>query len=50
MAIAWILHHKEITSALIGASRIEQIDDIIKIIEHDAFSDEELKKIDDILK
>ena len=49
MAIAWILRHKEITSALIGASRIEQIDDIVKIIEHEAFSDEELKNIDDIL-
>jgi L-glyceraldehyde 3-phosphate reductase len=50
MSIAWILHHKEITSALIGASRIEQIDDIIKAIEHETFSDEELKKVDDILK
>ena len=49
MALAWVLRHKEVTSALIGASRIEQIDDAVKATKSAAFSSEELKKIDDIL-
>jgi L-glyceraldehyde 3-phosphate reductase len=50
MAITWIMRHKEVTSVLIGASRTEQIDDIVKTLDHPALSAEELKKIDDILK
>ncbi len=49
MALAWVLRHKEVTSALIGASRVEQIDDAVKATKSAAFSSEELKKIDDIL-
>jgi L-glyceraldehyde 3-phosphate reductase len=50
MAVTWILRNKEITSVLIGASRTEQIDDIVKTLEQDELSTGELKKIDDILK
>jgi L-glyceraldehyde 3-phosphate reductase len=50
MAIAWVLRKPEITSALIGASRVSQITDVVAALEKTAFTDEELQTIDDILK
>lgn len=49
MAIAWVLRLPVITSALIGASRVEQIEQIVETQSNLNFSDEELKKIDHIL-
>ena len=49
MAIKWIMRHEEITSVLIGASRVEQNDDVVKTLEQDPLSESELKKIEDIL-
>lgn len=49
MALAWVLRHKEVTSALIGASRISQIDDAVEAISGEPFSTDELKRIDSIL-
>lgn len=46
MAIAWVLKKQRITSALIGASKPEQVVDCVKAIDHLAFSDEELAEID----
>jgi L-glyceraldehyde 3-phosphate reductase len=50
MALAWVLRHNTVTSALIGASRVEQIDDAIGTINHLEFSSEELQQIEMILK
>lgn len=50
MALAWVLRHEIVTSALIGASRVEQIDDALGAINHLDFSQEELDKIETILK
>ncbi len=50
MALAWVLRLKEVTSALIGASKVEQIDDAVKALDNLSFSPEELKKIESILK
>jgi L-glyceraldehyde 3-phosphate reductase len=50
MALAWVLRHKTVTSALIGASRVEQIDDAVGTLKHLDFSSEELGKIESILK
>ncbi len=49
MALAWVLRHNEVTSAVIGASKVGQIDDAVKAAGSPAFSQEELKKIDSIL-
>lgn len=49
MALAWILRDGDITSVLIGASRSSQILDNIGMIGNTAFSEEERKKIDEIL-
>jgi L-glyceraldehyde 3-phosphate reductase len=49
MAIAWVLRHKEVTSALIGASRTAQIEDAIGALANRTFTSEELQSIDEIL-
>lgn len=50
MAIAWVLRHPGMTSALIGASRVSQIEEIVATQTNLSFSSEELTAIDDILK
>jgi L-glyceraldehyde 3-phosphate reductase len=50
MAIAWVLRHKEMTSALIGASRVTQIEDAVGALKNTSFTKEELQKIEQILK
>ncbi len=48
MALKWVIKDDVVTSVLIGASRPGQILDNIKVIESAAFSDEEIRKIDEI--
>jgi L-glyceraldehyde 3-phosphate reductase len=50
MALAWVLRHPGMTSALIGASRISQIDDAVGALANLAFSADELEKIDAIVR
>ncbi len=47
MALSWVLRDDVVTSALIGASRWEQIAECIGALEQTAFSDEELAAIDE---
>ncbi|WP_293741362.1 L-glyceraldehyde 3-phosphate reductase [uncultured Pedobacter sp.] len=49
MALSWILKDNRITTVLIGASKPEQITDSIKALDNIAFSEAELKLIDEIL-
>ena len=46
MAIAWVLRDERVTSALIGASRAEQIEDSVAALQQPSFSAEELRDID----
>jgi len=46
MAIAWVLRHKEITSALIGARNVEQLDNSLDAVKKLQFTDAELNEID----
>jgi L-glyceraldehyde 3-phosphate reductase len=50
MALAWILKDKRITSVLIGVSKVQQLHDCIQCISNTAFSNDELNKIEEILK
>ena len=50
MALAWVLRQGSMTSALIGASRVEQIEQNVAALSNLAFSAAELAKIDAILK
>ena len=49
MALAWNLR-EDLTSVIIGASSVKQIEDNVKTIENLKFSKEELDKIEEILK
>ncbi|MDE2445152.1 MAG: aldo/keto reductase [Alphaproteobacteria bacterium] len=49
MAIAWVLREKWVTSALIGASRPEQIDDCVAALKVARFSPDELQEIEAVL-
>ena len=50
MAIAWVLRKPAVTSALIGASSVQQLDDNLAALNNLKFSDEELQAIEKILK
>jgi L-glyceraldehyde 3-phosphate reductase len=50
MAISWVLRQPGVTSALIGASRPAQIEEIVASREHSPFDTNELESIDEILK
>ncbi|KQZ33322.1 L-glyceraldehyde 3-phosphate reductase [Mesorhizobium sp. Root552] len=46
MALAWVLRKGRVTSALIGASRPEQVEDCVAALANLEFSDSELAEID----
>jgi len=46
MAIAWVLRDKRVTSALIGARNVEQLDNSLDALKNRTFSEDELKEID----
>ena len=49
MALAWVLRNKEVTSVIIGASKVSQIEDNVATINNLTFADEELQRIEEIL-
>jgi L-glyceraldehyde 3-phosphate reductase len=49
MAIAWVLRLPGMTSALIGASSVPQLEDSLAAVNNLSFSDEELEQIETIL-
>jgi L-glyceraldehyde 3-phosphate reductase len=50
MALAWLLKDKRITTVLIGASSVAQLDDNLACLENLSFSPSELNEIEAILK
>jgi L-glyceraldehyde 3-phosphate reductase len=50
MSLAWVLRHDTVTSALIGASSVKQIDDAVEALNKLTFSAEERQAIESILK
>ena len=49
MAIAWVLRENKITSCLIGASKVSQLEENVAALHNLSFSSEELQLIDQIL-
>ena len=49
MALAWNLRNPQMTSLIIGASKVSQIEQNLKAQENLSFTDEELRAIDEIL-
>jgi L-glyceraldehyde 3-phosphate reductase len=50
MALAWLLKDQRITSVLIGASSVEQLEDNLRCLGNINFSPDELNRIEEILK
>ena len=49
MALAWVLRDGSITSVIVGASKVEQIDQNVNAVQNLGFSGEELRQINEIL-
>jgi L-glyceraldehyde 3-phosphate reductase len=49
MAVAWVLRDPRVTSALVGTSKVSQVDDNVAALKNLKFSDKELAKIDNVL-
>ncbi len=50
MAIAWVLKDERVTSVILGASKPQQVSDAIEAIKNYHFTQEELEKIERVLK
>ena len=46
MAVAWVLRDSRVTSALVGVSRVEQLEELVGAVDRLDFSDDELAEID----
>ena len=46
LALAWLLKDSRVTSVIIGASSVSQIEDNLRALDNTAFSDEELQSIE----
>ncbi len=49
LALVWVLRHKTVTSALVGASRVSQIEDNVAALDNLSLSEDELDAIEEIL-
>ncbi len=47
LALSWVLRDRRVTSALIGASSVQQLDDNLAAVRNTSFSEEELAAIDE---
>jgi len=50
MAIAWVLRKPQVTSALVGASSVKQLETNLAALDNLVFSEQELRTIEEILK
>jgi L-glyceraldehyde 3-phosphate reductase len=50
MAIAWVLRHQAVTSALIGASKVRHVEDAVAALDRSRFTAEELESLEEILR
>jgi L-glyceraldehyde 3-phosphate reductase len=50
MAIAWVLRHPQMTSALVGASKVSQVEDNAAAVRNLNFTEQELASIEAILR
>ena len=50
MALAWVLRHEAVTSALVGASRVSQVEASVGALDGLGFSQAELERIEEVLE
>jgi L-glyceraldehyde 3-phosphate reductase len=49
LSLTWVLRNPEVTSVLIGASKVSQVEDAVGMLKHPPLADEELREIERIL-
>ncbi len=49
MALAWVLRHAGVTSAVVGASRVSQLEDAVAALKNLELAEQELLDIDRIV-
>ncbi len=49
MALAWVLNHKEVTSVIVGASSVEQLNTNLGVLKKMSFTKDELREIEKII-
>ncbi|PIQ34394.1 MAG: hypothetical protein COW63_03870 [Bacteroidetes bacterium CG18_big_fil_WC_8_21_14_2_50_41_14] len=49
MALSWVLRDQRVTSVIIGASKVDHIEDAVGVLDNLSFTNEELMAIDNIL-
>ena len=49
LALSWVLRDERVTSVIIGASKVSQIEDAVRVVQQPTLSAEELGRIDSIL-
>lgn len=50
MALAWVLREEKVTSVIVGTSSVNQLKDNLKVLNSQPFSQDQLKRIEQILK
>jgi L-glyceraldehyde 3-phosphate reductase len=50
MALAWVLHDSQVTSVIVGASSVEQLDCNLQSIRNTGFTDEEIELINSLTR
>ena len=50
MSLAWLLKDEHVSSVIIGASSVAQLDDNLRALRHTDFEDEELARIEEICR
>ena len=50
LALSWVLRDKRVTSVIIGASKVSQIEDAVGILDHPELTRDQLKRIEAVLK
>jgi L-glyceraldehyde 3-phosphate reductase len=50
LAVSWVLRHKTVTSALIGASKVAHVEEAVGALDNLAFSESELATIESVLR
>lgn len=50
LALSWVLRDERVTSVIIGASKVSQIEDAVEMVDQPDLNSEELEKIESILR
>lgn len=50
MSLTWVLRNPEVTSVLIGASKVSQVEDTVGLVKHPPLNEKELAEIERILQ